>query len=90
MKHRIENKEENAKKGAPRFRMEMDSSQFGMSMLVCGVRRIEEYTEERIALKIIGGGMILSGVALRLCVFENKTVEVRGKVQEVRFSYDRN
>ena len=72
-----------------RYRMEMEGGVRGMSVLVSGVRGIEEYAEDRIALFIAGGRMILCGNGLRLSVFENKTVEVLGGVEEVRFSDDR-
>ena len=71
---------------SPRYRMEMEGGHRGMSVLVSGVRGIEEYAEDRITFYITGGRMILSGSGLRLSVFENKTVEVLGGVEEVRFS----
>ncbi|MBQ8269137.1 MAG: YabP/YqfC family sporulation protein [Clostridia bacterium] len=81
---------EKAEKPHPRYRMEMEGSFHGMSVLVSGVRGIEEYAEDRITLFIAGGRMILCGNKLRLSVFENKTVEVLGGVEEVRFSDDRH
>lgn len=81
---------EKVEKPHPRYRMEMEGSFHGMSVLVSGVRGIEEYAEDRITLFIAGGRMILCGNKLRLSVFENKTVEVLGGVEEVRFSDDRH
>ena len=81
---------EKAEKPHPRYCMEMEGSFHGMSVLVSGVRGIEEYAEDRITLFIAGGRMILCGNKLRLSVFENKTVEVLGGVEEVRFSDDRH
>lgn len=86
-KSEIREKEERA---SPRYRMEMEGGYRGMSVLVTGVRGIEEYAEDRIALYIARGRMILCGNGLRLSVFENKTVEVFGHVEEVRFSDDRH
>lgn len=78
------------KKKTPRFHMEMEGSTSGFSLLIGGVRRIDEYSSETLMLKIAGGHMHLTGQALCLTVFENKTVEVCGKLLEVKFTYDRN
>lgn len=89
MKAKSEIKEKEGRQH-PRYRMEMEGDWRGMSVLVSGVRGIEEYAEDRITLFIAGGRMILCGNKLRLSVFENKTVEVLGGVEEVRFSDDRH
>ncbi len=78
------------KKQAPRFHMEMEGGLGGISLLACGVRQIEEYSDEALTLKITGGRMHLKGLGLCLTVFENKTVEVRGRLLEVSFSYGRD
>ncbi len=78
------------KKKTPRFHMEVESGSLGMSVLIVAVRHIEEYSEEHIVLGIAGGHMDLKGQGLGLTVFENKTVEVCGRLSEVCFSYDRN
>ena len=77
-------------KNPPRFHMEMDGGARAVSLLACGVRHIEAYSSEMITLKIPGGRMYLSGLGLRLTIFENKTVEIGGKLLEVKLSYDRN
>ena len=77
-------------KKMPRFHAEMEGRGRGMSFLLCGVRCIEEYNEEMLTIKIPGGRMHFKGTEIFLSVFENKTVEVCGRLLEVRFSYDRN
>ncbi len=90
MKKKKEERDDTKRKCAPRFHMEAESGIFGMSVQIIAVRHIEEYCREKITLKIPGGRMDLLGQGLYLTVFENKTVEVRGKLSEVCFSYDRN
>ena len=90
MKKKKEERDAVQKKSTPRFHMEVESGIFGMSVLIVAVRHIEEYSGEQIVLKMAGGRMNLKGQGLYLTVFENKTVEVRGKLSEVCFSYDRN
>lgn len=77
-------------KKTPRFHLELESGVLGMSLLACGVREIQEYSEMMLSMKITGGSMHIKGQGLRLTVFENKTVEVGGRILEVSFSYDRN
>ncbi len=74
----------------PRFHMEIEGSKRSAAVRVSGVRHIEEYTAEKLVLQISGGRMRLCGVGLSLSVFENGSIEVRGKLSEVGFSYDRN
>ena len=88
MKKSTQESEAQVKK-TPRFHMEMDSGLGGATLLVLGVRRIEEYSGERLVLQIAGAKMHLVGIGLCLSVFDNKTVEVRGRLLEVKFSYGR-
>ena len=74
---------------SPRFHMEIEGTGRSAAMLVYGVRHIEEYTSERIVFLIPGARMRLCGSLLSLSVFENKCVEIRGRLSEVGFSYDR-
>ena len=73
----------------PRFHMEINGEHSGMAVLVYGVRHIEEYSRETLVLKISGGRMRLRGTGLSLSIFENKCMEIRGRLSEVGFSYDR-
>ena len=74
---------------APRFHMEIDAGRRSAAVLIYGVRHIEEYTAERLVLQITGGRMKICGIGLALSVFENRCVEIRGRLSEVGFLYDR-
>ena len=77
-------------KKSPHLHMELESGVMGMSLFACGVREIQEYSEAMLSMKIMGGCMHIKGQGLCLSIFENKTVEVHGRILEVSFSYDRN
>ena len=87
-KQETNSEEKNAQ--MPRFHMEIGGGRRGAAILVNGVRHIEEYTAEKLILQIPGGRMHLFGAGLSLSVFENRSIEVKGKLSEVCFSYDRN
>ena len=87
-KQEINPKEKN--EPMPRFHMEMDGGRSGASARISGVRHIEEYTAERLVLQISGGRLRLLGTGLSLSVFENRSIEVGGRISEVGFSYDRH
>ena len=87
-KQEINSEEKNAP--MPRFHLEIDGGRRGAAVRINGVRHIEEYTAERLVLQIPGGRMRLFGAGMSLSVFENRSIEVRGKLSEVGFSYDRN
>ena len=74
---------------APKFHMEIDAGRRNAAVLIYGVRHIEEYTAERLLLQIPGGRMKICGIDLALSVFENRCVEIRGRLSEVGFLYDR-
>ena len=72
------------------FHLEVDPTSRGMSLLISGVLGINDFTEGRIMLLTRFGSLILEGRGLELSIYENGTVGVVGKVEEVRFSYGKD
>lgn len=78
------------KEKTPRFHMEAFGNSLGASMLVYGVRHIEDLSEQKILLRVAGGRICVLGSVLTVAVFENKTVEIGGKIQEVKLIYEKS
>ena len=69
------------------FHLEADRCSAGMCMTLSGVVALTELSDESVTLKSHGGCVNVRGKRLKICVFENKTVEIKGKVAEVAFVY---
>ncbi len=69
------------------FRIEADRVAEGMRIFVSGIVGVGSYSLEEIELKSHGGRVKISGSRLKMCLLENKTVEIRGKVADMVFSY---
>lgn len=73
-----------------RFNLEANRHVRGMSMLIGGVVGIREYSDETMILATHGGRVGISGRRLSLTIYENNSVEVVGRIEEVTFSYGKN
>ena len=69
------------------FHLEADRCSCGMCMTFSGVVGISELSEIQVELKSHGGRVHISGKRLKICVFENNTVEIKGKIEGVTFVY---
>lgn len=67
------------------FHIEADRIREGISVSVCGVYSVLEFTEEFCVLKIRQGRIKIAGKKLSIAVYENKTVEIFGKVGAIEF-----
>ena len=76
--------------GAPSFHMEIVGARTRTFLQILGVRHIEDFASERVVLRVGRGRVYVFGSALGIAVFENKTVEIEGRILEVKFSYDRS
>ena len=61
-----------------------------MTVALAGILSVTELSPERIVLSTPCGGVSIVGKGLRLVIFENKTVEISGRVEEVHFGYGRS
>jgi hypothetical protein len=69
------------------FHLEADRCSSGMCTFISCVVGISELSEEAVLLKSHSGRISIKGKRLRICIFENNTVEVKGKIEEVGFVY---
>ena len=72
------------------FHLEADKSRSGMSVSINGIIGIADFTDETVFLRSHGGKVIVSGKRLNVSVYENKTVEISGRVEEISFKYGKN
>jgi hypothetical protein len=73
-----------------RFNLEANRHIRGMSMLIGGVVGIREYSDTAVTLATHGGRVGISGRRLALTVYENNSVEIVGRIEEVTFGYGKN
>lgn len=72
------------------FHMEADRSTKGMSVILSGVIGISNFSDSSIHLLSHGGRIVVNGQKLFICVYENNSVEIVGKVEGVVFKYGKN
>ena len=73
-----------------KFHIEAERAPSGMLFRIGGIIGIADYSSERVSLKSHGGRIILSGRRLSVSIYEDRTVEIVGRVEEVGFSYGKN
>ena len=59
----------------------------GLSLLVGGIIGVSELTDGRTELLSHSGRIIVSGKDLKLTVFENKSIEIKGRIEGINFAY---
>lgn len=67
------------------FHMEADRISEGISVSVCGVFSILDFNTELAVLKLRHGKIKVRGIGLSIAVYENRTVEIFGKVEALEF-----
>lgn len=73
-----------------KFHLEADRMPGGMGMFISGVIGVSEFSDEKVTLLSHSGRIFIEGVRLSLSVYENSTVEIRGRIEAVRFGYGKN
>ena len=69
------------------FHIELNRSVRGISLLASGIIGISDFSEECAVLLSHGGRIIVVGRRLSISIYENKTVEVSGRVEDIKFTY---
>ena len=71
------------------FHIDIDRVSDNISVSVCGTRGVREFSDSQVFLNVSGGGICINGISLTMCVYENSTIEVIGKIQGLEFIYDK-
>ena len=73
----------------PPFHAEIDGGARRMSFLLSGVNSIRDFSSSAVLLRCKGVLVEIKGESLSLAVYENKTVEIIGKIYGMELSYDK-
>ena len=77
-------------KAPPKFHLELERRGGACAALVDGVVGVCEFSESTVLLTCHGGRARINGDGLEILTFENRTVEVIGKISGVELSYGKN
>lgn len=72
------------------FHLEADRSRNGMSVFISGIIGIGDFSDESAILLSHSGKVAVLGKRLNVSVYENRTVEINGRVEEISFKYGKN
>lgn len=73
-----------------KFHLDAERSAFGMTITVTGVIGVRDFSRESVEILTHTGRISIVGRRLSLSVYENGTIEIKGKTEDVRFSYGKN
>lgn len=72
------------------FHLEADRTGRGMAIVLGGILGISDFSDSSILLKSHGGRINVKGKGLFINVYENHSVEIVGRVEEIVFKYGKN
>ena len=78
------------RRGLSSFHLEADRSGSGLTLILSGIIGISDFSDNFILLKGHGGRICVQGKKLFINVYENETVEIVGRVEEIIFKYGKN
>ena len=79
-----------APSGLSGFHLEANRSTRGLSLFLSGIIGISDFSDSYIRLLSHGGRITVNGKRLFINVYENNSVEIVGRVEEIVFSYGKN
>ena len=85
MTDKVKTAAKNINRGANSFSLEAYKTGKTARILVCGVIGINDFSDSEILLITHGGRISISGRNLRLVIMENRSVEIQGESEYVRF-----
>ena len=77
-------------RGFSSFHMEADRSSRGMTLVLCGIIGISDFSDSCILLKSHSGRILVSGKRLHINVYEGGSAEIVGRVEGIEFKYGKN
>ena len=80
----------NLPSGLSTFHLEADRSPHGLRITVSGIIGIKGFTSEGVLLSSHAGRIFISGEKLRIEIYENKIVEISGKIGEISFGKNKD
>lgn len=69
------------------FHIELDRTPRGLSLSCSGVKGITEFSESAVSIRLSEFSVLICGNKLLITVFEEKSIEIIGKIREVKFLY---
>ena len=72
------------------FHIEVDKVGRFISVMVSGVLGVEEFSDSEVLLCVSGMKIKMAGRGLCLTVYENKTIEIVGKIDLTEYVYDKS
>lgn len=80
----------NYTKSLSSFRMEGERCSRGIVLRFAGIIGINHFSEEEIEINNHSGRILVFGKRMNVTVFENRQVEILGRVETVEFKYGKN
>ena len=74
----------------PQFHCEIDGDAAHTSIILSGINSIRDFSDNTVLLRTRGFFVKITGKALSLAVYENKTLEISGKIFAMELIYDKN
>lgn len=71
------------------FHIEIDKLGVRISLLLSGASAIRDFSDESALFRVRGFFVKVNGRGLNITVYENKTVELVGRIEGVEFIYDK-
>lgn len=85
-----EGKKEVKRRQVSPFHIEIEKRGKGAVMVVTGIIGVSDFSDSDVCLVSHGGRFRIKGSKLSLLTFENRTVEVSGKIEGVELLYGKN
>lgn len=82
--------EQSEASGFSGFHLEADRSSGGMAILLSGIIGVSDFSDSSIHLRSHGGRVVINGKRLFINLYENHSIEIVGKVEEIVFKYGKN